>query len=407
MIYNLPSPTAADLKVLDLISDFHARLEHILSSDNRRWTGSLRRSSMARAIRGSNTIEGYNATLDQVMGAIENEPPAEYTETWMATKGYRDAMTYILQACRDPYFEFNKQFLKSLHFMMIGHEMGKSPGQWRTGTVYVVNQQDGKTVYEAPDAGLVNDLVQELIVMLQSHEKVYAPVIGAMAHLNLTMIHPFRDGNGRMARALQTLVIAKAGMTDPILSSIEEWLGENTPEYYDILAEVGKGKWSPKNDALPWIRFCLKAHYQQAQRLIRRVDEYGQVFGLIEKLASEAKLNERCQLPLFDAAIGFKVTNTRYREEASVTEFVASRDLKKLSEMGFIQPVGEGRGRFYEAGPPLKSIRETTRMDRTLDDPYKLVIDAEVKAAASEQLTLPLSGNAPSSKRPSKRASPQ
>lgn len=402
MIYDLPSPTQTDLKVLDLIAGLHQRLEHILSSDNRRWTGSLRRSSMARAIRGSNTIEGYNATLDQVMGAIENEPPAEYTETWLATKGYRDAMTYILQACRDPYFEYNKQFLKSLHFMMIGHEMAKSPGQWRTGTVYVVDQQTGQTVYEAPDAGLVNDLVEELVVMLRDHEKIWAPVIGAMAHLNLTMIHPFRDGNGRMARALQTLVIAKAGMTDPILSSIEEWLGENTPEYYKILAEVGKGKWSPKNDALPWIRFCLKAHYQQAQRLVRRVDEYAQVYGRIEKLTSEMKLNERTQLPLFDAAIGYKVTNMRYREEAEVTEFVASRDLKKLSELGLVNPVGEGRGRFYEAGPQLKAIRGETRRDRTLDDPYQVVEAAEAKAAATEQLSLELSGKAPSSS-PKKR----
>jgi Fic family protein len=396
MIFTLPHPQDDDLKVLELIIAQHARLQNLIMSDPRRWSGSLRRSSMAKAIRGSNTIEGYHATLEQAIGAIENEPPTEYTETWMATKGYRDALTYILQATRDPYFEFSKQFLKSLHFMMVGHEMEKAPGQWRNRTVYVVNQGTGETVYEAPDAGLVNELVEELVATLKQEEdgkvKVWAPIRGAMAHLNLAMIHPFLDGNGRMARALQTLVIAKAGMTDPILCSIEEWLGDNTPEYYAVLAQVGQGKWSPQNDCLPWIRFNLKGHYQQAQRLIRRSDEYERIFGMIHELVTGHKLNERTEISLFDACIGIKVTNSRYRAETDVSEFVASRDLKRLSEIGLLEPIGEGRGRTYQAGEALRQIRQRTRSSRKMDDPYEIVAKRDAVSAVEDQLNLPLSG---------------
>jgi Fic family protein len=49
-----------------------------------------------------------------------------------------------------------------------------------------------------------------------------------MAHLNLVVIHPFRDGNGRMARALATLVLSRSDIGEPEFSSIEEWLGANT-----------------------------------------------------------------------------------------------------------------------------------------------------------------------------------
>lgn len=62
-----------------------------------------------------------------------------------------------------------------------------------------------------------------------------------MAHLNLVMIHPFRDGNGRMARALQTLVLALDEVLEPTFSSIEEWLGSNTADYYLVLAATGRG----------------------------------------------------------------------------------------------------------------------------------------------------------------------
>lgn len=396
MIYQLPSLEPIDLLVLEMILDQHMRLQSMLG-EPRRWSGSLRRSAQAKNIRGSNSIEGYHVTLEQAIGAIVNEPPAEYSEAWLAAKGYQDALSYILQASRDPYFEFSKQFLKSLHFMMINHEMEKNPGHWRSGAVYVVNHQSGETVYEAPDAGLVNELVEELVAALKTEEKqVWAPLIGAMAHLNLAMIHPFKDGNGRMARALQTLVIARAGMRDPILSSIEEWLGDNTPEYYAVLAQVGKGKWSPKNDCLPWIRFCLKGHYQQAQRLIRRNEEYGRIFEQIHTLSVRLELNERVELSLFDACIGLKVTNSRYRGETGVSEFVASRDLKKLSDLGVLAPIGDGRGRVYISGAELARIRETTRTPRQMTDPFVLAADkvAERNALTSgTQLHLPLAGS--------------
>jgi Fic family protein len=49
-----------------------------------------------------------------------------------------------------------------------------------------------------------------------------------MAHLNLVMIHPFRDGNGRMARCLQSVVLAREGVLSPVFMSVEEYLGRNT-----------------------------------------------------------------------------------------------------------------------------------------------------------------------------------
>lgn len=55
------------------------------------------------------------------------------------------------------------------------------------------------------------------------------------------MIHPFRDGNGRMARALQTLAASRGGLAEPTFCSMEEWLGVNTEDYYRILALTGAG----------------------------------------------------------------------------------------------------------------------------------------------------------------------
>lgn len=71
----------------------------------------------------------------------------------------------------------------------------------------------------APDHDAVPDLVQELVEALESDGTTPAIVRGAMAHLNLVMIHPFRDGNGRMSRCLQTLVLARERILAQELSS--------------------------------------------------------------------------------------------------------------------------------------------------------------------------------------------
>lgn len=69
-----------------------------------------------------------------------------------------------------------------------------------------------------------------------------------MGHLNLVLVHPFADGNGRMARCLQTLILATDGMLAPEFSSIEEYMGRNRQAYYNVLQETALGKWRPHAD---------------------------------------------------------------------------------------------------------------------------------------------------------------
>jgi Fic family protein len=350
-----------------------------------RWTGALRRAMFARNIQGSNSIEGINANLDQAVAAIEQEEPLdERTETWQAINGYQAAMTYVMQAAQDRYFEFSKQFLKSVHFMITGYSMKNQPGQWRANPVFIVNQKDGKTVYDAPSADSVDELVQELVAYLMKDDGDYAVVRGAMAHLNLTMIHPFKDGNGRVARALQTLVIAQDGILHPVFSSIEEWLGENTPEYYDVLAVTGQGKWSPRRSALGWVQFCIKAHYQQAAKLSRRNEEAEALYQGIVNIIERERLPERTWMALFDAGCGFRVTNVRYRSDAEISDYTATRDLKKLSELGLLEPRGEKRMRSYMAAKPLADLRKATRIERPIENPYDVLRDRDLDKAIQE-----------------------
>jgi Fic family protein len=195
-----------------------------------------------------------------------------------------------------------------------------------------------------------------------------------MAHLNLAMIHPFRDGNGRMARCLQSLVLARGKVLAPVFMSIEEYLGRNTQSYYDILAEVGRGSWQPENDARPWLRFILTAHLRQARTMLVRIKDSERLWVDLEKLVEQNRLPERVIPLLFDAAVGLRVRNATYRasmEESGdepITEQTASRDLQRLVEAGLLEPNGERRGRYYTATPVVAQLWHRIRADRVARD---------------------------------------
>jgi len=372
MIFHSPDLTEQELQVISRIDRVRDALRNQLPEE-RRWVGLLRRVMLARAIRGSNSIEGYNVTLDDAAAAVAGEPPLEAEEvSWRAVVGYRDAMTYVLQLADDTHFLYDENLIRSLHYMMLSYALDKSPGRWRPGSVFVVDEATHEIVYTGPDAIDVPDLMHELVEDLRAEDRVPPLVKAAMAHLNLVMIHPFRDGNGRMARCLQTLVLAREGIVASPFVSIEEYLGANTEAYYGVLAEVGQGSWQPKRDARPWIRFVLTAHYRQAQTMVRRAEEAERRWNLLTQEALKLQLPERSIPALFNASLRFRLRNADYREVAEVNDTIASRDLGRLVTAGMLAAKGERRGRFYVATPKLMALNESIRAERKpIEDPFE------------------------------------
>jgi Fic family protein len=371
MLFETPALDDREHGVLREIDDLRQTLRWQIAAP-RRWVGSLRRLTFARAVQGSNTIEGYNATLDDVAAVVAGEEPLEASEeTRRALAGYRDAMTYVLQLSEDPHFAFDETLLRSLHFMMMSYDLSKNPGRWRPGAVYVRNEATGNVVYEGPDVELVPVLVAELVRAVNAQEETHALVRAAMAHLNLVLIHPFSDGNGRMGRCVQTLVLAREAILEPPFASIEEYLGANTQAYYAVLAEVGQGSWHPEDDARPWIRFSLTAHLRQAKTLLARVKESEELWERCVVEAQSARLPSRIVPVLFNTALGFRAQRSLYRSlvEEDVSDAMATRDLRAMADAGLLVAHGERRGRFYTASEGLRAIAVEIRGRRPrLDD---------------------------------------
>lgn len=343
------------------IEDLAQHLRMHVRSGNR-WTGALRRSTLARNVQGSNSIEGILASVDEVGGIAVGETPATVDhKTEKALAGYQLAMTYVLQLAKGE-FELDSSLVRSLHFMTTSYDMTKWPGRYRVGPVYVIQEATGDIAHEgAPGEGLTELMKSFAAAVLASDDPLIA---AAMAHLNFVLIHPFKDGNGRMARIIQSLALARESEVAPVFMGIEEYLGRRTQAYYDVLARVGQGDYSKADYdpelARPWVRFMLTAHLNQALEIKQRIMSAGKAAQAMETLVEPTGLPERVVQALYSAMFGNTVTRARYMnalDEAGepVSEQTASRDLGALGKEGLLIAHGDKRGRYYAPSEIVKA----------------------------------------------------
>lgn len=353
MLFQSPTLDLEDGAVLDEITAMRAELTDYLRVP-RRWSGRLRRTALARAIRGSNSIEGIHVDLDDADAALDDDEPLSADQrTFAEIRGYRQALGYVLEMRDDTHFVPDASAIRSMHFMMLSHDLTKSPGRYRRSEIFVHDEQTGHNVYEGPPAQDVPELIEEFAASLHSPHSTDPIVAAAMAHLNFVMIHPFRDGNGRMSRALQTMVLACSGISEPEFASVEEWLGANTDDYYRVLALTGEGSWNPQNDAHLWVKFMLRAHHLQAQTVAGRIKRAETVYKELAELTEGLRLPDRMLDVLYDALVGFRIRRPQYVRRSGIDDRTATRDLRRLTDLGALVAQGETRGRFYVRGPLL------------------------------------------------------
>jgi Fic family protein len=376
MLYPTPVLRSVDDQVLGEIDGMRAALRHQIQTAPSKWAEGLRKFLTADAVAASNSIEGFKVSTIDVEDLMDGERDVEVSdENREETLAYQRMMTYIQTLHDAEDFSYSTGLLNALHWMLQGHRhtARKPAGQWRRGPVYVTDARDPSiAAYTAPDADAVPALMKELVDWLNIDNDTQPLVRAAMAHLHLVSIHPWADGNGRMSRSLQTLMIAREGVLAPEFSSIEAWLGRpgNTWEYYRELADRGP-RYLPDQDVSGWIRFNLTAYHQQAQTVQGRLDRSGRVWGALSAFAESAALDDRVITALHDVAMAGRVRRSRYEHAEGLSLQQAQRDLRDLTTAQVLAPVGRTRARYYTAGSRFpQPALDIARTPMTLRNPY-------------------------------------
>ena len=357
VIFATPPITPALTEQLDELGELRAALGGEVKTRSR-WIGSLRREVRASSIESSTSIEGFSVSPEEALALVANPDAADRgQENRQAVACYARAMDHVGTMGIDPSFEWVDRVILDLHFDACFFQRDKDPGLWRMGPIGVT-APDGSLEYEGPDGERVVPLMDEVVEWLATGDlEVDVVVRAAMAHLHVISVHPFRDGNGRVARIVQSLVLARDGLTAPEFFSIEEYLGSHTQEYYAALREVQGGSYRPERDASGWVSFCVDAHIAQARQRLAQIDRAATRWGSLEDLVDARNWPDRLVIALEQSLAG-GTDRGKYSEEADISPATASADFRRLHDAGLLEQRGRGRNTSYLASPQLHKTLE-------------------------------------------------
>jgi Fic family protein len=318
------------------------------------WLGGLRREWRANSAERSIEIEGFSVPSDERLAIVSGAQPGDSTdENRMALACYARAMDHVGAMAADEGFEWVERVVLDLHFDACSFQKSKDPGRYRRTGIEVTSPEGGQPAYVGPPAKEVRPLMGEVVHWLRAGGcDTHLVVRAAMAHLHVVSVHPFRDGNGRISRIVQSLVLALGGLLSPEFVSIEEYLGEHTTAYYAALREAQGGSYQPQRDATSFVRLCVQAHLAQARRRLRQIDRAAERWRYLEGVVQKRSWPDRLVIALEQ---GFFEGTDRatYAAEADVSMPTASTDLRRLLDAGLLTQRGRGPKTRYVASERL------------------------------------------------------
>jgi Fic family protein len=318
----------------------------------RRWASRLRRDLEAESVAASTRMEGVPVTVDDVRQILAGDPPRSVAPGDVElVRGYRDAMTFVLRRADDPNFEWNRELLVGIHDRVMAGRAAEGAGRLRMGPTRVAARDTGEVVFQPPSEDEVPGLVDRLCRTFTTGND-HAAIAAAWFHVVFAAIHPFRDGNGRTARVLASLIMYRGGFRTPSFTSLEEWWGRHPENYYRAFACLG-AKFDPSSDVAPFISAHVSAQLAQVHSLDLRERTQRGLWIMLENILSDAGLHDRISNALWDAFFGRPIRAGYYRGMVEVSAPTATADLRAATAAGLLNAHGERRARVYTAGTRL------------------------------------------------------
>ena len=308
----------------------------------------------------SSEIEGEKLPADQVRSSIARRLGLETAGTTPAERDVEGVVEMMLDATQNFRKPVSEERLFAWHSALF--PTGRSGmrkiivGAWRNDAdepMQVVSGPIGKerVHYEAPPASLLEREMSGFLTWANdAGDKTDAVLRAALAHLWLVTIHPFDDGNGRIARAIADWALARSEGSSQRFYSMSAQIRQERNDYYDILERTQKGTL----DVTPWMEWflgCLGRAFDGTETTLAAVLRKARFWDS----HAQAMINERQRVVLNRLLDGFtgRLTTTKWATLAKSSHDTALRDIQDLIEQGILKKdAGGGRSTSY-------SLKET------------------------------------------------
>jgi len=296
--------------------------------------------NLAAEIVQSSAIEGEHLDQEQVRSSIARHLGMEAGGLAPVSRYVDGLVEMMLDATRQCDKPLTEARLFGWHTALF--PMGRSGmrditvGAWRTGPMHVVSGRLGreKIHFEAPTADRVSREMASFLQWFNSSQALDPVLKAAMAHLWFVTVHPFDDGNGRMARAISEMALSRADQTTERFYSMSSQIEAERKRYYELLESTQKGTLDITRWML-WFVECLDRTIARAEETLHSVLRKAQIW----ERANQGMVNDRQRKVMNRLLDDFKgeLNTSKYSKIAKCSTDTALRDIRELLERGVLE----------------------------------------------------------------------
>lgn len=308
--------------------------------------------ALVRTVHHGTHIEGNELNLTQAEKVLMGQEVAAARERDIQEViNYRRVIEYIAKL-ESPNgrteFRIDEKTIKEMHGITVQKILPKEKcGVYRETAVVVKNSATGQISFRPPSAITIPYQIRDLLSYINNSIEIdIHPILkSGIVHYELVRIHPFLDGNGRVARALSTLILFLEGYDIRRFFSLEEYFDKDALAYYEALQSVEK----KSGDLTVWLEYYTYGLAAELSKIKEKVEKISIDAKLRERLGGKPIMLSDRQLKIIEyiQKIGFLQNQAFTQLFPMVSEDTVLNELKVLLKNGIIKRKGKTKGARY------------------------------------------------------------
>jgi len=341
-----PSYTITN-KILNSIAKIEASEEVIKNSPLLPlWEKQFKEDAIVRAVHHGTHIEGNPLKKDEAKDVLLGKDIIGRPRDIQEVINYRKVIELIDEEAKRKIEKITEPLIKKIHRIIIHKILPEDlSGEYRIKQVVVKNSHTGEITFRPPPPMEVPYLMRDFIYWVNrtENDQIHPVLKAGIAHHELVRIHPFLDGNGRVARVLATLILFLGGYDIRRFFSLEEYYDKDAIIYYDNLQKASAG------DLSSWLEYFSFGAAVEFEKIKEKILRLSKDVKLKQKIGGQQIfLNDR-QVKIIEyiQEIGYLQNRSFPDLFNDVSEDTVLRDIQELTKNGLIKKIGSTKAARY------------------------------------------------------------
>ena len=309
------------------------------------WEAKFREEAIVRTVHHGTHIEGNELNFTEAEKVLAGAQIVGRERDIQEVLNYRNVLKFI-ENFHSP--ELTEDTVKHMHSLITDRIMPEEAiGEYRKSQVVVKNSQTGEITFRPPPSVEIPYLISDFLLWFNTikSEEIHPAMKAGIVHYELVRIHPFLDGNGRVARALATLSLFRDGYDIKRFFSLEEYYDREPMQYYEALQSVGK----LDGNVTFWLEYFIEGLAIELNRIKEKVKALSTDLKIKKSMGGQQMALSERQIKIveFIQESGFLQNKVFFELFPTISEDTVLREIKDLINKGIIQKTGSTKGVRY------------------------------------------------------------